>query len=86
MGENTDRLWQWKPEGSYEFFDRSFRDWFEFGIYPATGNIDINDGVDDILVNVPKELAVKIMAARDTYTSAVLKAVKEHYDGTQQIP
>lgn len=80
MGENSDKLWDWKPVGSYDLFDRAFRDWFEFGIYPSTSNIDVNDGVDDVLVNVPKGLAMKLIAARSAFTKACLEAVEEHYN------
>lgn len=37
--------------------DYKFPSWMEFGIHPATGNIDIADVNGDIIPNVPVEQA-----------------------------
>lgn len=41
--------------------------WFIFGENPLTGEVDISDPDDDVLIRVPRSLAEQIVALRTAY-------------------
>jgi len=41
--------------------------WFEFGVYPVTGNVDVANIDGDVFDNVSREVAAKLIAARDRF-------------------
>lgn len=49
-----------------------FSIWFEFGSR-GEGLVDIADGFDDVLINVPKDKAARILEARQVFINALLK-------------
>jgi hypothetical protein len=51
----------------HKYFDQYFPAYFEFGVYPATGNVDLSDGNDDVHTNVTPAEAEQLMEAREVY-------------------
>jgi hypothetical protein len=45
--------------------------WVVFGVH-ADSTVDISDGQSDIITNVPKDVAKKIIDARNTFVNVVL--------------
>ena len=46
-----------------------FANWFEFGINPSTGNVDVSWADGDVVTDVEKEFAIRLIALRDKFLS-----------------
>jgi hypothetical protein len=53
-----------------------FNRWMIFGIHPETGNVDISDGDQDIITNVPKDRADKILEVRNMFVNTMLELLR----------
>lgn len=63
----------WKEKYLIDETDK-LKDWFIFG-ERDDGTVDINDGDEDIFINVPREIAQEIIDARDSFT----EVIKHHF-------
>jgi len=53
-----------------------FARWMIFGVHPQTGNVDIHDGNEDIITNVPSNVATKILDARTLFVDSMLDLMR----------
>jgi hypothetical protein len=62
--------------------------WFIFGEHPTTGHVDISDGDGDVLVDIPRQLAEEVIAARsrfvDERVAYWLAHLEEFYEATKK--
>lgn len=45
-----------------KYIDETVGVWFEFGVHPESGNVDISDGNRDVFTDVPKDRATRLIA------------------------
>lgn len=59
----------------------TIRHWFVFGTSaePRLGLVDLNDGVDDVLLNLRPEVAEKIIVLRTKFQHDLYELLKENW-------
>jgi hypothetical protein len=67
---------------SPEAFEELHRFWFVFGTSaePRLNLVDLNDGNDDVILNLKPEVAVEIIKLRDSYLNRLYKLLLENWN------
>jgi hypothetical protein len=56
--------------------------WFIFGTsaYPHLNLVDLNDGNDDVIINLKQEVAQEIIALRQKYLNDLYKIIEKNWN------
>ena len=65
-----DRPWRAK----YVDMEGLFAPWFEFGV-SSDGTVDLASADGDVFLHVPRDVAERLLKARDAFCAAILKEI-----------